>query len=68
MAFQGFGFIHSTPRTGKPFTWGRDGQKYAACKGNQCRTCWIGFTLANLPAGNSKEGNSKITKLVSSPI
>ncbi|HZK83271.1 MAG TPA: hypothetical protein VFC58_01050 [Desulfosporosinus sp.] len=55
----GFGFIHSTPRTGKPATWGRDGQKYAACKGNQRRICWIGSTLANLPAGNSKEGIRK---------
>src|SRR5680860_344112 len=62
MVFQGFGFIHSTRRTGKPATWGRDGQKYAACKGNQLRTCWIGKMLANLPAGNSKEGNRSLSK------
>ena len=41
---QGFGFIHSTPRAGKPFTWGRDGQKYAACKTSAGhvgpRKCW----------------------------
>ncbi len=34
---QGVRSAHSTPRAGKPSTWGRGRQEYAACKGNICR-------------------------------
>jgi len=35
--------------------------EYVACKGNICRASRIGGTNANLTAGNSKEGNIKLS-------
>jgi len=35
--------------------------EYVACKGNICRASRTGGTNANLPAGNSKEGNTNLS-------
>jgi len=35
--------------------------EYVACKGNICRASRTGGTNANLPAGNSKEGNANLS-------
>jgi len=35
--------------------------KYVTCKGNICRASRTGVTNANLPAGNSKEGNNNLS-------
>lgn len=37
----GVGLVHSTPRTGELFTWGRDQQTYAARKGNMVWTAGL---------------------------
>ncbi len=41
----GVGLVHSTPRTGEPFTWGRDQQTYVARKGNMDRTAGLEITM-----------------------
>jgi len=46
----------STRRTGEPSTGGSGGQRFAACTGNRRRTRWAGETPANLPAGDSGQG------------
>ncbi len=48
----------STRRTGKPSTGGSGGQGFAACTGNRRRACRTGTTPANLPAGDSGQGET----------
>ena len=50
---------HSTRSTGKPCTGGRTRRKYAACKGNSCRTRRAGTTRANLTAGNKSSSKTQ---------